>query len=153
MLRFKKKSNKLSILAGLFFIGLLFIILFFIGDNASLLKQNIANWPKVRAEVTSVERNIVCETPERSGACYSVFIIKYLYSVNGEKYMNQTEQMYTTNYVPGKVLEVHYKKDNPRFSFVKGKFPEKFELYLPLISGLVIVFSVIVLYLTLIRER
>jgi hypothetical protein len=134
MHKIKEDNKKPNSLVGLFFIGLILIVIFFIGGSASLLKQNITNWPKARAEVISVEHKIVCETPERSGACYAIFFVKYSYYVNGKKYTSQMEQMYGTSYSPGKTLDVYYKKDNPQLVFVNGKIPTKFDLFLPLIS-------------------
>ncbi|MDO8661981.1 MAG: DUF3592 domain-containing protein [Candidatus Omnitrophota bacterium] len=138
----KINNKKPTSLAGLFFIGLIFIAVFFIGGNASLLTQNIANWPKAKAEVISVEPEIVCETPERSSACYTIFFIKYSYNVNGKEYINQMKQEYVTNYIPGKTFDVLYKQDNPQLVFKKDDLPGKFKLYLSLIIGLIIVIPI-----------
>ena len=91
------KNNRIkNSLLGLFCIGLMFVAIFFIGGNASLLKQNIFHWHKVTAKVISVEQKIVCDNPERSSACYAIFYIKFSYCVNGVTYINQMEQMYAT---------------------------------------------------------
>lgn len=153
MLKIKKNNNELNNLFGLFFIGLVLIGIFFLGGNASLLKQNIADWPKARAEVVSVERKLVCETPERSSACYNIFFIKYAYKVNGKKYTSQIEQMYGTSLSPGKVFNVYYKKDNPNFVFTKGGFPSMLELYLPLVFGLAITIFVTILWIYIKKSK
>ena len=147
MLKLKGNSKESNSLIGLLFIGLIFIVVFFIGGNVSLLKQNISNWPKTKAEVTLVENRTVCDNPEQSGSCYSVFLIKYLYSVSGKKYIGQMEQLYTTSFFPGKIFDIYYKEDNPEFAFIKEKIPAKSVLYFPLIFGLIIIFSVIILWI------
>lgn len=147
MIRNKRNKKSINNLAGLFLIGLILIIVFFWGGSASLLKQNIPNWPKARAEVTSVKSKIVCETPERSSACYTLFFIEYSYTVNAKKYMSQMEQMYGTNYSPGSTFDVYYKKDNPQLVFPKGKIPTRLDFYLPLISGSAILIFVIILWI------
>lgn len=131
--------GKYGSLIGLLFLGLILIGLFFVGGNVHLLKETIINWPTATAKITSVDQKTVCDTPEQSSACYSVFTINYVYSVNNERYTGQTEQMYATNYSPGMSLDVYYKKDNPQLAFVKGKTPTRLNLYLPLLSGLTIV--------------
>ncbi len=153
MLKIKKNNKESNSLIGLFFIGLTLAVIFFVGGNASLLKQNIANWPKAKAEVISVERKTVCETPERSGACYNIFFIKYSYCVSGKKYTSQMEQMYVTSFSPGKVFNVYYKKDNPELVFTKERFPTRFDLYLPLISGLAIIIPVIILWIYIKKSK
>ena len=134
-------------LGGLFLIGLIFVIIFFVGGNVSLLKQNILSWPRAKAEVISVDQKIVCDTPEKSGACYAIFFIKYLYEVNGNKYANQFEQEYATSYSSGKIFSVYYKSDNPRIAFPKEQIPTRLNLYFPLIFGLFIVISVVILWI------
>lgn len=145
--------GKYSSLIGLLFLGLIFIGLFFFGGNVHLLKETIINWPTAIAKITSIEQKTVCNTPEQSSACYSVFTINYVYSVNSEKYTGQTEQMYATNYSPGKTLCVYYKKGNPQLSFVKGKIPTRFNLYLPLLAGLTIVIPTVFILIHLYRRQ
>lgn len=153
MLRIKKNNKEPNNLVGLFFIGLILIVIFFLGGNFSLLKENIANWPKTRAEVISVESEIVCETPERSGACYSIFFINYSYLVDGKKYTSQIEQMYATNYSSGDTFDVYYREDNPQLVFTKGRIPTKYDFYLPLIFGLAIIIPVITLWIYIRRKK
>lgn len=146
--RIKQSNKSLNSLIGLFIIGLIFIVIFFIGNNASLLRQDIANWPKARAKVIAVDHKIVCETPEKSGACYAIFLINYSYEVNGKKYTNQFEQTYATSYSPGKMFYVYYKIDDPQLVFPKEKIPTKFNLYLPLFFGLFVIIPIIILWMT-----
>ncbi|MFH0855436.1 MAG: DUF3592 domain-containing protein [Candidatus Omnitrophota bacterium] len=134
----KMFTGKHDSLIGLLFLGLLLIGLFYVGGNVHLLKETITNWPTAIAKITSIDQKTVCDTPEQSGACYSVFTIHYVYSVSNGEYTGQTEQMYATNYSPGMTLDVYYKKNSPQLAFVRGKIPSRFNLYLPLLVGLII---------------
>lgn len=146
-------TRKYSSLIGLLFLGLILIGLFFVGGNVHLLKETITNWPTTTAKITSVNQKTVCDMPEQSSACYSTFTINYAYTVNNERYTGQIVQMYATTYSPGMTLEVYYKKDNPQLAFVKGRIPTKFNLYLPLLSGLIIVIPTAFFLIQLYREQ
>lgn len=140
-----KNNKKFNSLLAPSLIGIILIIIFFIGGNACLLRQDIANWPNVTAEVVSVEHKNVCEAPEVSSACYDVFFIKYAYLVNGKKYINQLEQTFLTSYFAGKKFNVYYKRDNPQIVFAKEEIPNRARFYLPLILGLLLFVPVVIL--------
>lgn len=139
-----KKTNNLI---GLFFIGLILIAIFFLGGNASLLKQNIANWPKTKAKVISVESKTVCNNPEMNSACYPVFYIDYSYRIGEKIFTSQMQKKYMANLSVGAVFDVYYNKDNPALVFPREKFPTRSDLYLPLIFGLAIVIPIIILWI------
>lgn len=141
----KIKKEKCGDLLALFLIGIGLVAIFFTGGNLSLLNQNITHWPKTEAKVASIDRDNICEPPESSGACYDVFFVKYLYTVNDKEYTNQLRETFLTNYSLGKKFEVYYKKDNPQVVFTKEEFPTRSDLYLPLILGSVIIIIVIIL--------
>ena len=77
----KIKNNKRSSrdLIGLFFIGIVLVVLFYFGGNSFLLNKKVSDWPKAKAKVISLKRDQVCETPEVSSACYDIFLTTYFF--------------------------------------------------------------------------
>lgn len=147
MLKIKKDKNSSKDRVILFFIGFVLLAIFYFGGNFAVLKSDINKWPKAKARVTTIKQKEICETPETSSACYAVFIVNYVYSVNGKQYSGNIRQEFSTTYSVGKEFDVYYKANDHSMSFSKDNLPERINLYLPLIFGLSIIIPGIILWL------